>query len=168
VGAGVHELKIDFGPGYRVYFGKDGERTVILLGGSAKKRQSEAIAAAARGVGRVHESQERQGASLMALTRTFRETVYRRAQRDSAFRKALLTEAMNAYLAGDEATGRAVLRDAINATVGFEQVAEELQKPSKSLHRMLGPRGNPNTANFFAILRVLQKRVGVRLTVKAA
>jgi len=46
VGAGVYELKIDFGPGYRVYFGKDGERLVILLGGSAKKRQGAAIAAA--------------------------------------------------------------------------------------------------------------------------
>ncbi len=46
VGAGVYEYKIDFGPGYRVYFGKDGERIVILLGGSAKKRQSAAIAAA--------------------------------------------------------------------------------------------------------------------------
>ncbi|MGD0578530.1 MAG: type II toxin-antitoxin system RelE/ParE family toxin [Bryobacteraceae bacterium] len=46
VGAGVYELKIDFGPGYRVYFGKDGERIVILLGGSAKKRQGAAIAAA--------------------------------------------------------------------------------------------------------------------------
>jgi putative addiction module killer protein len=43
-GTGVFELKIDFGPGYRVYFGKDGERIVILLGGSAKKRQSVAIA----------------------------------------------------------------------------------------------------------------------------
>ena len=46
VGAGVPELKIDFGPGYRVYFGKDGERIVILLAGSAKKRQSAAIAGA--------------------------------------------------------------------------------------------------------------------------
>ena len=46
VGTGVYELKIDFGPGYRVYFGKDGERLVILLGGSAKKRQGAAIAAA--------------------------------------------------------------------------------------------------------------------------
>lgn len=46
VGSGVYELKIYFGPGYRVYFGKDGERIVILLGGSAKKRQSAAIAAA--------------------------------------------------------------------------------------------------------------------------
>jgi putative addiction module killer protein len=46
VGAGVYEYKIDFGPGYRIYFGKDGERIVILLGGSAKKRQSAPIAAA--------------------------------------------------------------------------------------------------------------------------
>jgi putative addiction module killer protein len=46
VGSGVYELKIDFGPGYRIYFGKDGERIVILLGGSSKKRQSDAIAAA--------------------------------------------------------------------------------------------------------------------------
>ena len=45
-GAGVFELKMDFGPGYRVYFGKDGEQIVILLGGSAKKRQSAAVAAA--------------------------------------------------------------------------------------------------------------------------
>jgi DNA-binding phage protein len=104
----------------------------------------------------------------MALTKVFRETVHERAQRDAGFRKALLTEAMNAYLGGDEATGKAVLRDVINATIGFEQLAAELQKSSKSLHRMLGPNGNPNTANFFAILQVLQKRVGVKLTVKAA
>ncbi|MBN8734186.1 MAG: transcriptional regulator [Acidobacteria bacterium] len=104
----------------------------------------------------------------MALTKEFRDTVYQRAQRDARFRKALLTEAMNAYLGGDESTGKAVLRDVINATVGFEQLGAELGKPSKSLHRMLGPSGNPSTANFFAILQVLQKRVGVKLTVKAA
>ncbi len=85
-----------------------------------------------------------------------------------AFRKALLTEAVNAYLSGDEATGKTVLRDVINATVGFEPLAAELGKPGKSLHRMLGPQGNPSTANFFAILQVLQKRAGVKLTVKAA
>ena len=46
VGSGVFERKIDFGPGYRVYFGKDGETVVILLGGSGKQRQRDAIAAA--------------------------------------------------------------------------------------------------------------------------
>jgi hypothetical protein len=104
----------------------------------------------------------------MALTREFRETVYARAQRDASFRKALLTEAVNAYLSGDEITGRAVLRDVINATVGFERLAAAMEKPSKSLQRMLGPHGNPSAANFFTILQVLQKQVGVRLTVRAA
>jgi len=46
VGSGVFERKIDFGPGYRVYFGKDGEHLVILLGGGDKKRQTADIAAA--------------------------------------------------------------------------------------------------------------------------
>src|SRR5450759_4970327 len=46
VGAGVYENKIDFGPGYRIYFGKDGERLVILIGGGTKKRQQNDIAAA--------------------------------------------------------------------------------------------------------------------------
>ena len=46
VGAGVYECRIDFGPGYRVYFGKDGDRLVILIGGGTKKRQQKDIAAA--------------------------------------------------------------------------------------------------------------------------
>ena len=104
----------------------------------------------------------------MALRRTFREMAYRPARRDRAFRKALLTEAVHAYPGGDQATGNAVLRDVINATVGFEPLAAELRKPAKSLHRTLGPGGNPGTANFFAVLQVLQKRAGVKLTLKAA
>lgn len=43
VGSGVFELKIDFGPGYRVYFGKDGPEIVILVGGGTKKRQQRDI-----------------------------------------------------------------------------------------------------------------------------
>jgi hypothetical protein len=53
-------------------------------------------------------------------------------------------------------------------TQKLEPLAAELGKPAKSLHRMLGPGGNPSTANFFAILRVLQEKAGVKLTVKAA
>ena len=104
----------------------------------------------------------------MALTREFRETIRARVQRDPAFRRALFTEALNAYLAGDEPTGKAVLKDLIHATIGFEELARLVNKPSKSLHRMLGPNGNPNAANFFALIRALQKKVGVRLTVRAA
>jgi len=46
VGSGVQELRLDFGPGYRVYFGRDGEQLVILLGGCSKKRQQTDIDAA--------------------------------------------------------------------------------------------------------------------------
>jgi len=104
----------------------------------------------------------------MTLSRDFRETIFARAQRDAAFRKALLSEAVNAYLGGEEATGKAILRDFINATIGFEGLAAAVRRPSKSIHRMLGPKGNPNTANFFAILSALQQKVGVKLTVRAA
>ncbi len=44
VGAGVYECKVDFGPGYRIYFGKDGDKIIILVGGGTKKRQNKDIA----------------------------------------------------------------------------------------------------------------------------
>ena len=103
----------------------------------------------------------------MALTRDFKETVAARIQRDAKFREALFTEAINAYLAGDTATGKAILRDLVNATIGFEGLAAEIRKPSKSLHRMLAPRGNPNTENFFDIVSTLQKKTRVKLRVMA-
>jgi len=90
-----------------------------------------------------------------------------RAQRDPRFRQTLFTEAINAYLAGDTATGKAILRDLVNATVGFEELAAEINKPSKSLHRMLAPRGNPSTENFFGIVNALQKKTHVKLLVTA-
>ncbi len=104
----------------------------------------------------------------MTLTREFRETIMARAQSDAAFREALLTEAMNDFLADDIETGKSTLRDYINATLGFEELARELGKSAKSVHRMLAPSGNPNARNLFAILRVLQDREGVSLEVSAA
>ena len=106
----------------------------------------------------------------MQLTRDFRETVQARARHDPRFREALFTEAINAYLSGDTAAGKAMLRELVNATIGFEGLAAEVKKPSKSLHRMLAPRGNPNTENFFGIVSALQKktRVTLRVTAKAA
>lgn len=103
----------------------------------------------------------------VALTRDFRETVQARAQTDPKFREELFTEAINAYLDGDAATGKAILRDLVNATVGFETLAAEVGKPSKSLHRMLAPRGNPSTDSFFGIVSALQRRTRVRLHVIA-
>lgn len=103
----------------------------------------------------------------MGLTKEFRKTTYARARRDSRFRKALLAEAINAYLKADEATGKAILKDFINATIGFEKLSAMVHIPSKSLHRMLGPSGNPSTENFFVVLRTLQLEVGVQLRVGA-
>ena len=103
----------------------------------------------------------------MALTRDFKKTILERAQKDSRFREALFTEAINCYLAGDTNAGKAILRDLVNATIGFEGLAAEINKPSKSLHRMLAPHGNPSTENFFGIVGVLQKKTRVKLRVTA-
>ena len=104
----------------------------------------------------------------MTLTRDFKETVLARAARDPRFREALLSEAVGAFFAGDAETGRAVLRDLINASVGFEALAAQTRIAPKSLHRMLSPRGNPTTENFFAILGALQRDSRLQLRVSAA
>jgi len=99
----------------------------------------------------------------MALTRSFKETVQARVQSDTAFREALLAEGVDAFLAGDVETGKAVLRDFINATVGFDQLASATGTPPKSLMRMFSPSGNPNARNLFGVLGELQKQSGVYL-----
>lgn len=102
----------------------------------------------------------------MALTRDFKETVQVRAKRDPAFCRALLQEAVTAMLDGDLATGKAVLRDYINATIGFEALGHATGTPPKSLMRMFGPRGNPQASNLFAVLDHLQKQGGFHLEVR--
>jgi len=103
----------------------------------------------------------------MALTKDFKETIQVRAQRDPAFRKALLQEGIEYLLAGDVDIGKAVLRDYINATIGFDELSEVFEKSSKSLMRMFGPKGNPQASNLFAVLSYLQEREGIHLEVKA-
>jgi DNA-binding phage protein len=103
----------------------------------------------------------------MALTQAFKKTVQARVQRDGKFREALFTGAINACLAGDTEKGKAMLRDLVNATIGFERLAAATKIPSKSLHRMLAPHGNPNTENFFGIVSALQKTTHIKLRVTA-
>ena len=104
----------------------------------------------------------------MPLTRDFKETIRARVERDPKFRKELLREGVEAMLAGDVATAKTILRDYINATVGFTDLADATHIPSKSLMRMLGPSGNPRADNLFEIISVLQRREGVRFEVKAS
>lgn len=103
----------------------------------------------------------------MALTRSFKETVKERAEADPAFRDALLAEGVDALLSGEVDVGKAILRDYVNATVGFAKLAEETGIPVKSLMRMLGPAGNPSARNLFSAIRVLQQSSGSGLRVRA-
>lgn len=102
----------------------------------------------------------------MTLTRDFKETVNARIQRDPTFAAALLDEAISLFLNGEPETARLILRDLINATVGFEELAIETSKPSKSLHRMLSAKGNPTMDNLTIILNVLRKKLHVDIKVQ--
>src|SRR5262245_43051002 len=97
----------------------------------------------------------------MPLTHDFKETIRARAQKEPAFRQALLREAVEAILGGDLETGKAVLRDYVNATVGFQKLESKTHIPAKSLMRMLSPKGSPSAANLTSILTALQKAEGV-------
>jgi hypothetical protein len=101
----------------------------------------------------------------MPLTKDFKETVRERARKDRRFRQALLSEAADCFLAGDVATGKTVLRDYVHATIGFDELGRATKKSSKSLLRMLGPSGNPQASNLFAIFEYLQKKENIRLAV---
>jgi DNA-binding phage protein len=103
----------------------------------------------------------------MALTRDFKQAVAERARRDPAFARALLDEAATLFLNGEPHTARLILRDLVNATVGFEGLAVETAKPAKSLHRMLSENGNPSMDNLAAIFRAIRKQLGVDLQAHA-
>jgi DNA-binding phage protein len=96
----------------------------------------------------------------MALTRDFNQTIVERVKRDPNFARALLDEAATLFLNGEPDTARLILRDLVNATLGFEALAVETAKPAKSLHRMLSKDGNPTMDNLAAILGVARKRLG--------
>ncbi len=103
----------------------------------------------------------------MPITRQFRKTVLSRAENDAEFRRHLLIEAVNELLTGDLQAGKSILRDYINATITFEGLAKKLKKSSKSIHRMLGPSGNPRAENILEIIKILQTHEHVTLQVKA-
>ena len=107
------------------------------------------------------------GRNTMALTKDFRETIRERAQAEPKFRKALLREAIELMLSGDEKTGRVLLRNYINATVGFRQLEEATSIPANSLMRMFGPNGNPSAKNLFGVLAHLQTQEGVNFELRA-
>lgn len=104
----------------------------------------------------------------MPLTRSFKETVQARARCDVEFRVELFRSALECMLEGDFETGKRLLRDYINATVGFDDLAKHLAKNPKSVMRMLGPSGNPRAENLFGIINHLREKEGVRFELTAS
>ena len=107
----------------------------------------------------------------MALSRDFKQTVVERGRRDPKFARALLDEAATLFLNGEPEAARLLLRDLVNATVGFEALAGITDRPAKSLHRMLSRNGNPSMDNLAAIFDAVRQRLKACLkaqTVKAA
>ena len=103
----------------------------------------------------------------MALTRDFKETIQARVLADPKFRDALLREGIETMLAGDVDGGKAILRDYIKATIGFEKLGQATGSSPKSLIRMFGPGGNPQARNLFAVVSQLQRHAGLTLHVSA-
>jgi len=103
---------------------------------------------------------------MMALTRDFKATIQARVDRDPAFRQALLREGVECLLAGELEVSKAILRDYIKATVGFEALGKATSTPPKSLMRMFGKSGNPQAKNLFQVIGYLQQREGVSFEVR--
>ena len=102
----------------------------------------------------------------MAITRSFKETIQARVLHDAEFREGLLKESIECMLSGDIETGKSLLRDYINATIGFEELGILVQKSPKSLMRMFSPNGNPTASNLFNIIHILQQKEGIHFQIE--
>lgn len=106
----------------------------------------------------------------MPRTRAFRETVVEAAQRDPEYRRSLLTRGIGFMLGSrpeDIALGKGLVRDYIDAAIGFKELGVKLGEPPKSLMRMFGPMGNPRLDRLSRVLAMLQEHEGVHLIVQA-
>jgi hypothetical protein len=103
----------------------------------------------------------------MALTRNFIETIKKRAEKDPEFRIGLLTEAAECFLNGEVDTGKTLLRDYVNVTIGFQELGKLIEKKPQSLMRMLSAKGNPRVDNLSQLLSLLRQHEGIELHVEA-
>ena len=101
----------------------------------------------------------------MALTRDYKESIRKRSERDPEFAASLMKEALTTFISGEPETARVILRELVNSTIGFEHLSAELEKPSKSVHRMLSSRGNPTMDNLTSIFVTLQKELDTEVQV---
>jgi DNA-binding phage protein len=100
------------------------------------------------------------------MLKDFSEVLVDRIQREPEFARALLGEAIAVFLNGEPDVARLVLRNLVNATIGFEGLAAATGRPSKSLHRMLSAKGNPTMDNLTLIFGVFRQELGVEIQVQ--
>jgi DNA-binding phage protein len=103
----------------------------------------------------------------MALTRDFKETIAEMAKNDPEFRVGLLTEAVECLLNNEVGVAKSLLRDYVNATIGFSQLGVVVGKDPTSLMRMLSEKGNPSLDNLSKVLAAVRAHEGVELHVSA-
>lgn len=150
VGGGVFELRMPFGPGYRIYFGRDGDRLIILLCAGDKASRSKDIARAKR----LWADYARH--ATMANSRPF-STTLEETLRDPTEAAAYL----NAALDEDPAVFLQALKDVAKVHGGMAKIAEESRLNRESLYRMLSANGNPRIQSLNALLH----SVGLKLQV---
>lgn len=96
-------------------------------------------------------------------TLPFKDSLKAMAERDPSFANDMLESAVNAMLSGELDDGRILLRDYVNATIGFQELARRTGKHDKNLMRSLGPKGSPTAANLFEIIRACVDAEGLTL-----
>lgn len=101
----------------------------------------------------------------MPLTRDFKETILERARRDKKFRRGMLMRGIALLIAGnaeDVQVGKSLIRDYINATIGFTPLAKRTSLPKESLMRMFSPSGNPGLGNLNQVTHALLENEGLK------
>ena len=101
----------------------------------------------------------------MALTRDFHETVRARARRDPEYRGCLLKEGVQCLLAGEVDVAKIILRDYVEAMIGFEQLGTMTGKPPESLRRMLDLESTPHVSDLLEVLARILRHEGLALQV---
>lgn len=104
----------------------------------------------------------------MPMTTSFKARVLDRAGKEPEFAVAILKEGIQALFDGEINVGKALLRDCINSTIGFNELAEATGIPAKSLQRMFSKTGNPQTDNLFKVISALVQHNGINLEVAAS
>jgi DNA-binding phage protein len=104
----------------------------------------------------------------MAPTRDASLTVIESIQRDPLLAKLILDGAVELFINGEPDVARLQLRDLVKGTIGFEKLAQKVNIPSKSLHRMLSLKGNPNMDNISAVFTALRQHIYKKRPARAA